>query len=129
MSNTRLAGNADIGNLTNNSYILIVPFPDENGKMARLWHTVILSKWKPIFEYIPIESQIEKFHEEYYEAIARCHAAGNLPFLSNSCYPLPFLRMQTGSAAFFRRPCLSSPYLIKNPSFSSTFAALSAAIT
>lgn len=44
--------------------------------MARLWHTVILSRWKPIFEYIPIESQIEKFQDEYYEAIARCHAAG-----------------------------------------------------
>ena len=44
--------------------------------MARLWHAAILSKWKPVFEYIPIESQIEKFQEEYYEAISRCHAAG-----------------------------------------------------
>ena len=44
--------------------------------MARLWHTAILSKWKPVFEYIPIESQIEKFQEEYYEAIARCHIDG-----------------------------------------------------
>ena len=44
--------------------------------MARLWHTAILSKWKPIFEYIPIESQIEKFQDEYYEAIARCHVNG-----------------------------------------------------
>ena len=44
--------------------------------MARLWHTAILSKWRPIFEYIPIESQIEKFQEEYYNVIARCHADG-----------------------------------------------------
>ena len=44
--------------------------------MARLWHTAILSKWKPIFEYLPIESQIEKFQDEYYEAISRCHVAG-----------------------------------------------------
>lgn len=76
MSNTRLARNADIGNLTNSSYILIVPFPDGNGRMARLWHTAILAKWKPVFEYIPIESQIEKFQDEYYEAIAKCHVAG-----------------------------------------------------
>lgn len=44
--------------------------------MARLWHTAILSKWKPIFEYIPIESQIEKFQGEYYEAISGGHVAG-----------------------------------------------------
>ena len=43
--------------------------------MARLWHTAILAKWKPIFEYIPIESQIEKFQTEYYDAIAQCHRA------------------------------------------------------
>ena len=44
--------------------------------MARLWHTAILSKWKSIFEYIPIESQIEKFQDEYYKAIATCHVQG-----------------------------------------------------
>ena len=44
--------------------------------MARLWHTVILSKWKPVFEYIPIESQIEKFQDKYYDAIAKCHIDG-----------------------------------------------------
>lgn len=57
-------------------FVFIHPFSDGNGRMARLWHTVILSKWKPIFEYIPIESQIEKFQEEYYDAIAKCHVAG-----------------------------------------------------
>ena len=49
---------------------------DGNGRMARLWHTAILSKWKPVFEYIPIEGQIEKFQSEYYDAIARCHVEG-----------------------------------------------------
>ena len=57
-------------------FVFIHPFADGNGRMARLWHTAILSKWKPIFEYIPLESQIEKFQEDYYDAIAKCHVAG-----------------------------------------------------
>lgn len=57
-------------------FVFIHPFSDGNGRMARMWHTVILSQWKPIFEYIPIESQIEKFQEEYYDAIAKCHVDG-----------------------------------------------------
>jgi len=56
--------------------VFIHPFSDGNGRMARLWHTAILSKWKPIFEYIPIESQIEKFQDDYYDAIAKCHVQG-----------------------------------------------------
>ena len=57
-------------------FVFIHPFSDGNGRMARLWHTAILSKWKSIFEYIPIESQIEKFQDEYYQAIAKCHVDG-----------------------------------------------------
>ena len=57
-------------------FVFIHPFADGNGRMARLWHTAILYKWKPVFEYIPIESQIEKFQDEYYDVIARCHVDG-----------------------------------------------------
>ena len=57
-------------------FVFIHPFTDGNGRMARLWHTAILAKWNPIFEYIPIESQIEKFQDDYYDAIAKCHVEG-----------------------------------------------------
>lgn len=58
-------------------FVFIHPFTDGNGRMARLWHTAILSKWQPIFEFIPIESQIEKFQSGYYDAIAKCHSDGS----------------------------------------------------
>lgn len=50
---------------------------DGNGRIARLWHTVLLYQWRDIFEYIPLESQIEKFQSEYYDAISKCHVKGD----------------------------------------------------
>ncbi len=58
-------------------FVFIHPFADGNGRMARLWHTVMLYRWRNIFEYIPLESQIEKFQSDYYDAIFQCNKSGN----------------------------------------------------
>ncbi len=58
-------------------FVFIHPFADGNGRMARLWHTVMLYRWRNVFEFIPLESQIERFQAEYYDVIARCHVNGN----------------------------------------------------
>lgn len=58
-------------------FVFIHPFGDGNGRMARLWQTAILSKWEKVFEYIPIESLIKKYQEDYYKAIYNCNNTGN----------------------------------------------------
>ena len=47
----------------------IHPFGDGNGRTGRLWQTALLASWKPIFEWLPIESIIKDHQEEYYQAI------------------------------------------------------------
>lgn len=47
----------------------IHPFEDGNGRMGRLWQTVILTEWKPIFAWLPIESLIKENQKLYYKAL------------------------------------------------------------
>ena len=58
-------------------FVFIHPFSDGNGRTSRLWQNVILSNWKEIFEYIPIESQLFKYQNDYYDAIAKCNKSGD----------------------------------------------------
>lgn len=57
------------GSIFHYEFEFIHPFADGNGRMGRLWQSLILARWNPLFADIPVESLIFEHQAEYYQAI------------------------------------------------------------
>lgn len=49
---------------------------DGNGRMGRFWQTMLLSRWKGLFSWLPVETIVKAHQQDYYNVIAQCDRDG-----------------------------------------------------
>jgi len=65
------------GSVFHYEFEFIHPFMDGNGRTGRLWHSLILRKWRPIFAWMPVETLIHRHQQQYYDALLEAGKRGD----------------------------------------------------
>jgi Fic family protein len=80
----------------------IHPFADGNGRMGRLWQTLILRNWKPLLAYLPVETVICDRQEDYYQVLAVAYSQADAT---------PFIEFMLGSLRVAVREAVSTDHV------------------
>ncbi|MBR2836381.1 MAG: Fic family protein [Coriobacteriales bacterium] len=60
----------------------IHPFSDGNGRTGRMWHSLLLRRWRPIFSWLPVETLVHRNQQAYYDALGDSEKTGDsTPFI------------------------------------------------
>jgi len=71
------------GSVFHYEFEFIHPFADGNGRLGRLWQSLILTRWNPLFADIPVESLVFEHQHEYYQALQEStNRTDSAPFIA-----------------------------------------------